>query len=206
MNAYCLKETSALSNSMFRLLILLLLVAGYLSCENDLAEVRKVLGEDDVHVESARNVELLYSDSAVVRVQVNAPLLQRHLDKSAPFEEFPEGVEVQFLDANKQKQGSLTANYAIRYEDKRQIVVRDSVIWNSLRDECLETEELVWDERKQMVFSKKFVKITKPDEVVYGYGFEANQDFTKWKIEAVEGRIKVKSLSDDAPAPPGSLQ
>ena len=167
------------------------------SCENDIAEVRKVIGADDVNIESARNVELLYSDSAQVRVEVIAPLLERHLNKSAPHEEFPEGVRVNFLDDRQQERGALTAKYAIRYEDKRQIIVRDSVIWDSGRDERLETEELVWDERKQKVFSKKFVKITKPDEVIYGYGFEANQDFTKWKIEAVEGRLKVKSLSKE---------
>ena len=63
--------------------------------------------------------------------------------------------------------------------------------------EQLETEELIWDEKKEKVYSNKFVKITKPDEKIYGYGVEANQDFTRWKINAIEGELKVDGLTDE---------
>ena len=54
-----------------------------------------------------------------------------------------------------------------------------------------------WDEKLNKVYTKKFVKITRPGEIIYGYGFEANQDFTRWEINAITGRIKVDGLADD---------
>ena len=77
-----------------------------------------------------------------------------------------------------------------------EVTVRDSVVWQSVNGERLETEELVWDDQKHIVFSDRFVKITKPGEVLYGYGFEANEDFTRWQIKALEGRIKVDGLDE----------
>ncbi|MEL6862860.1 MAG: LPS export ABC transporter periplasmic protein LptC [Bacteroidota bacterium] len=181
---------------LFRFGFLLILI-GSSACENDLAEVAKTVPREEVGVETARDVVLMYSDSAEVRVKVFAPVLERHLVENKPKEVFPKGLKVEFLGPNKEPNGQLTSKYAIRYEDKRQIVVRDSVVWESRRNERLETEELIWDERKQLVSSKKYVKITKPDEIITGYGFEADQDFTKWKIEAVEGKIKIDGLSKE---------
>ncbi|MEO1408621.1 MAG: LPS export ABC transporter periplasmic protein LptC [Bacteroidota bacterium] len=172
--------------------LLLLLTA----CENDLAAVQEIVDRDRLAIESAREVQMLYSDSAVVRVRISGPLMLRHVNLKEPFQEFPEGVDVDFFDAYQETQSKLTAKYAIRYEGKNEVTVRDSVVWQSVNGERLETEELVWDDQKHIVFSDRFVKITKPGEVLYGYGFEANEDFTRWQIKALEGRIKVDGLDE----------
>jgi hypothetical protein len=65
------------------------------------------------------------------------------------------------------------------------------VVWKSHKQEKLESEELIWEEEERRIYSNKFVKITKPDEVIYGVGFETNQEFTRWKINAPEGEILV---------------
>ena len=70
--------------------------------------------------------------------------------------------------------------------------MRDSVVWQSVRKEHLTTDELTWDERRQKVFTDRFVVITRPGEILYGRGFEANQDFTNITMKAVEGRVVVE--------------
>ena len=172
------------------------LICSFMACENDMAEINKVISKDEIKVETAHNVELLYSDSAVVQVQVTGPKMLRHLDKNTPTEEFPEGIRVDFLNKNRRSTSNLTAKYAIRFESKNEIIVRDSVVRNSGKGEKLETEELIWNDKKKKMSSKKFVKITKPDEVIYGYGFEADQEFNRWEIIQVTGQIKVKGLDD----------
>ena len=167
------------------------------SCENDLAEVNQAISQDDLKYETMRDVELLYSDSAILRVKVMGDKMLRYLDTQIPTQEFPEGIEVDFYDLNGRTQSVLTSKYAIRYEKKNEIIVKDSVVWKSKRNERLETEELIWDEKQNKVYTKKFVKITRPEEIVYGYGFEADQDFTRWEINAITGRIKVDGLSDE---------
>ncbi len=167
------------------------------ACSNDLAEINKVIGKKDIRVESARDVELLYSDSAIVRVKVSAPLMVRHLDNNEPRSEFPEGVRVDFFGPRAQPEGFLVARYAIKYDDAQEFIARDSVVWNNLKNEKLETSELIWNEKTRKVHSKKFSKITRPGDIIYTYGFEADQDFTHWKTQAVEGKMQVKALSEE---------
>ena len=39
----------------------------------------------------------------------------------------------------------------------------------------------------------RFVKITTADEIIFGDGFESNQDFTKYKIFKIRGTISLKN-------------
>ena len=174
-----------------------LLAAGLLAaCERTPEFERADLTPEDTFVEIAREVEILYSDSAIVRVRITAPLLHRFSERENPRQEFPEGVQVEFLNPDLSISSTLTALHGVRYQEKGQVIVRDSVVLVTAKQEKLETEELTWDEKSEKIFTEKFVKVTKPGEVIYGYGLEANQDFTYWKITVPKGRIKVDQLDD----------
>lgn len=174
-----------------------LLIGGFglLSCDNDLEEIRRVITNRDVSIEKARDVEILYSDSAVVRVRIKGPMMERQTAEPDPHERFPDGVFVDFFGPDGKVTSTLTAREGLRYETKGKVVVRDSVVWESIEQQRLETEELIWDENTGRVFSNKFAVIRTPDEIIYGYGFEANQDFSRSRIRAIEGRIKVDDLA-----------
>lgn len=166
------------------------------ACNRLKKDTRQVFTQDDVAVEVARDVEILYSDSAIVRVRVTGPVMLNNIDRENPHREFPNGVKIDFLEPNLSIKSTLTAKTAFQYPDKGRIIARDSVILITAKQERLETEELIWDEKKAKVFTEKFVKVTKPGEVIYGYGLEAEQDFSYWKITVPKGRIKVDQLND----------
>lgn len=170
-----------------------------LACENKMEDIEALQDKLDTQVERAEEVEILYSDSAKIKVKIAGPTMLYHLDRKAPKQEFPDGVKVDFFDQFQQLSSVLTAKYAIRLEQKQQVLVRDSVVWKSVDNEKLETEELIWDEQKEKLLSNKFVVITRPEEIIYGHGFEANQDFSNARINAVEGRIAVDKLDDGVP-------
>jgi len=88
------------------------------SCENDLREIESVATSDELKYETMKNVELLYSDSAIVRVKVMGDKMFRYLDINAPRQEFPEGIQVDFFDPSGRTQSELTAKYALRFEKK----------------------------------------------------------------------------------------
>ena len=169
---------------------------GLMACENDLTEIDRLFSDDQVKVETAFDVQLLYSDSAKVQVRVSGPRMLRHFNNAIPYEEFPDGILVEFLNNSSQPRNNLTAKYALRYESKNEVIVRDSVVWQSGKGEKLETEELMWDDRKKKVYTKRFVKITNAEEVLYGYGFVADQDFNHWEITQLIGEMKVEGLDD----------
>ena len=166
------------------------------SCNEPHIETRQVITQDDVAIEVARGVEILYSDSAVVRVRVLGPVLHNFSERENARQEFPEGIRIDFLDADCTVRSTLTAKKAVRQQDKGLITVRDSVVWSTAKLEKLETEELVWDEKSGKVRTEKFVKVTQPGEIIYGFGLEADQDFSYWKILVPKGRIKVEQLND----------
>ena len=191
------KEKQDPGNMKRKIRLLIILILGLTACENELAEIEKFIPEDFVGKENFQEIEILYSDSAVVRVRIVAPAMVRHLDRREPRQEFTEGVKVDFFNQRKNISSTLTAKYAIRLEKDKEILVRDSVVLESIGNQRLETSELIWDERKEKIHTNKFVMITTPDEKIWGYGFEANQEFTQWKIKAIEGELKVEELGKE---------
>ena len=166
------------------------------SCGKENADIEHTFDEDQVRYEEALDVSMVYSDSAVLRVEVSGPRMLRYLDRDNPRQEFPDGIKVVFYSTNGGASSTMTADVATRYDKTNEIHIRNNVVWESYSGERLETEELIWQERKEKVYSNRFVKIQKPDEVIYGYGFEANQEFTEWTINAVEGEF-LRSMIDD---------
>ena len=61
------------------------------------------------------------------------------------------------------------------------------------KGEQLNTEHLVWDEKQEKLLSDEFVKITTKDEIIFGNGFEANQDFSKYRIFKIKGTISINN-------------
>jgi len=167
-----------------------------LACDSSKEEKRQVFTENDVAIEVGREVEILYSDSAIVRVRVTGAVLHNFTGRDNPRQEFPAGVRIDFLEPNLSIKSTLTAKTAVRYQEKSRIIARDSVVLVTVKQEKLETEELIWDEKTAKVYTEKFVKVTKPGEIIYGYGLEAEQDFSYWKITVPKGRIKVEQLDE----------
>lgn len=152
--------------------------------------------ESDLQVEVLRDVDIFYSDSAKIQVNIKAPKMLRHTDRSGK-QEFPDGLLVIFFNNNQQMSGELTAKHGMLADGDADIVVRDSVVWKTPQGEQLDTEELTLDRKNGKIFTNKFVTLTKADEIIFGYGFEADQDFKRSSIKAVDGRIKLNELAPE---------
>ena len=166
-------------------------------CNNDEKVAENGISEEDVTTEIAKDVEILYSDSAKVRVRITAPELRNLVNRESPKQEFLKGIKVEFLDENLVAGSVLTAKTAYREEFKKRIIARDSVVLFSKNKERLETNELYWNEETEVLSTEKFVKITKPGEIIFGYGLDANQDFSHWTIRVPTGRIKAGQIENE---------
>ena len=172
---------------MYYYFLFLTIVFGYcsFSCSNDIAEVNALFETIDTEVEHARNVSVIYSDSAKVRLKVSGPKLERYITKANPKDVFTDGVHVEFMDELQRPLSWLDAKYLERAEKTGLVVVRDSVVLYNSKNEKLETSELIWDEVGEFIFTEKFVRITQPErgDTSYGYGFQTNKDFTEFVIK-----------------------
>jgi LPS export ABC transporter protein LptC len=170
-----------------------LLVLGFLlnGCENDKSEIARVSEKAIDSGEQIKGLETLYSDSGIVKVRVVAPFLKKTTFPK-PVTEMPQGLLIQFFNEHQQVISKLSAKYAIHYEQENRWEARNDVVVVNEKGDQLNTEKLIWDERKERLSSDQFVKIKTNEEIIYGNGFEANQDFSRYRIFNVKGRITVK--------------
>jgi LPS export ABC transporter protein LptC len=171
--------------------LLALFIAFSAGCENDIEKVRLVTGKDKLPSEVSTGMVILYSDSARVKVKVQAPKLERFTGDD-PYTVLPEGVHVEFYDGNMKVSSTLSSRYAVRKDTQNKMEARNDVVVVNERGEKLNTEHLIWDENAARIYSDEFVKITTADKIIMGDGFEANQDFTQYKIFKIRGTISLE--------------
>lgn len=168
--------------------VLLMCCFFFSSCVNDVNEVNKTSQLAEPDVEYGKDIELFYSEYGDVKVRVTAPAVTRYVTGN-PYTEFTEGLKVEFYDANMQVTTWLTANHGIRYEGEGRTVLRNDVQVLNANKEHLSTEELIWDEKRHLIYSEKMVRITTPTQTLIGEGMEADEQLTKYVIKKPIGTI-----------------
>ncbi|MDX5320063.1 MAG: LPS export ABC transporter periplasmic protein LptC [Bacteroidota bacterium] len=176
-------KTSLLSGFLF----VLFLSACDLQVEKE--KVEKMLS-DTVFSEYAENVEMRYSDSGRARAVLYAPVLER-FQTEEPYTTFEQGVTGYFYGPSGRVENSLKAKWGISYDKKKLVEMRNDVQLINFKQEKLNTDKLIWDQKTGKIYTDAFVKITTPENIIMGEGFEANQDFTEYKIFKVKGEISV---------------
>jgi LPS export ABC transporter protein LptC len=127
-----------------------------------------------------------YSDSAVVKMRMESP---RQLIFGNEDSEYPEGLYLEFFE-NGKKTSSLKADYCYYTKKEDLYKATGNVVIQSMEtNDRLDTEELFWSQKKEEVFTDKFVKIEQDGYLHIGEGLEAKQDFSYWKILDAQGTI-----------------
>ena len=143
------------------------------------------------------NFHYLYTTQGKPKFEIFAPYVVENWEdekRSQTKIEFPKSFKAYFYDSLQQKQTYISANYGKIYENKSKAVAKGNVILkNILENKTLETEELYWDKKTNKVFSNKTVKITTPEEILIGKGFESTTDFQYYKFKQISGSFKVKT-------------
>jgi len=165
------------------------------SCENSMTSVQEFAENDTLPLLTAQNIEFERSDSGYLQIVLKSPLLYKFEGKD-PYTEFPEGFEVTFYNDSGKQVSFLKANYGISYEKRDIIRARnDVVVINFEKNEKLQTENLVWDRKKKIIYSNTFVKITSPDKVIFGDSMWANESFSKREIIKFKADIEIEEDS-----------
>jgi LPS export ABC transporter protein LptC len=160
------------------------------SCENDIQEIRELTAKQDSAVYSAQNVEIKYSSNGKLSGLMKTPVLNRYFEgNNKTYLEFPKGMLMFFYNADEVVTSTLKANYAIYYEDEGRYIAKYNVEIVNEAGEKLNTEYLVWLREEEKITTDQFVKVTTKDEILYGDGLVANQNFTSWEVINVRGDI-----------------
>ncbi len=163
------------------------------ACENDIEKIKSITKGIVLPDVTMIDANIVYSDSARIKLRVLAPVMSNFDLPKDPYIEFPKGVKVTFYNASKQITSTITARYAIYYTQKELWEARHDVVAKNDKGEHLNTELMFWDQKEERIYSNLFSKITTADGVFCGRdGFEAEQDFSKWKLIGSEGTVNIK--------------
>jgi LPS export ABC transporter protein LptC len=169
----------------------------FFSCRNEMEKITSFRQNDTIPVESALDIEYFYSENAVLKTKMTAEIMNRY-EVPESFIELPQGFMLEMFDSLGNITSSISANWARKYEQKKMLEAKyDVVVIDHVENKTLNTNHLIWDEGEDKIFSDKFVKITTPDKVIYGDGFESDQNFTNYRIINTKGEILLTRDRDE---------
>lgn len=162
------------------------------SCKNDPKEIDKLVNKRSMQEDKADDVVIIYSEEGNSKIRMYATEFVRNEIAKPPFVDMRKGLKVEFFnDSSHEVETTLTALYARWYEGKGNVLIRDSVVVVNKKGERLNTEELIWNQNVKKFYTEKFVRIITSDQVMYGDGLEANEDFSWYRIKNPKGTVRV---------------
>ena len=141
-----------------------------------------------METEVSKGVEIIYTDSALLKIKIKAPLVKTTRN-ATPTMEMPKGAIAYAYNERQEVQTSMKANYAMRNINDKILEARGNVVLTNVNGDTLTTNQLFWEETKDRIYTDQFVRIATPKYIIFGNGLESNSTFTKYKILKVTGKI-----------------
>ncbi len=140
-------------------------------------------------------VTTLISDSGITRYKIITEEWTVFDKKDPPYWAFEKGVYLEKFDSLFRIDASIKADTAYYYEKKKLWELRSNVSIRNLKGDKFDTELLFWDEKKEEIYSDKYIRIEQQDKTITGYGFESNQELTEYQIRNTTGIFTVEDNS-----------
>jgi len=161
------------------------------SCNNDEKVIENFVNPKYLPIEEMINATILYTENGDIRVKIISSKMVRYV-KPEDIIKFSEGVVVDFYTDTSDKKSVLTCENATINNKSQIMTATDNVILVSSEKKELMTEELIWDQNKNLIYTEREVKITTDDEIIYGEGFSSNPDFMEYEIKKAKGSFNLK--------------
>lgn len=166
-------------------MVVLLLLS---SCSgNKKVLVKAITERDSLPIMDTRGVTTLVSDSGITRYRINTEVWQMFDRKDPSYWAFEKGIYLEKFDSLLQVEASIESDTAYFYDKKKLWKLMGNVHVQNLKGEKFDTELLYWDQNQKKVYSDKRVRIEQPDQIIYAWGFESNEQMTKYKFFKTDG-------------------
>jgi len=167
--------------------LLFILSVAFYSCSNDPKALKEFIQpENNIPIEKIESARILHTENGVLKVEIIAKTINRFKEVQ-PQLLFSNGIEVIFYADSARITSVLKANNASVNEVDNIMIASESVVLTSSDGKRLETDELIWDENKNKVYTDEKVFVITSKEVIEGKGFTSNPDFTEYSISKIHG-------------------
>ena len=173
------------------------------ACSGNNKNLAEAISENDTLPSmTSLGVTTLISDSGITRYKIVAEEWLVHDKKNPPYWAFEKGVYLEKFDTLFRIDASIKADTAYYYDKKKLWELKGNVQILSQKGDKFQTDLLFWDEKKEKVYSDKYIQIEQEDKTLRGYGFESNQDLTEYEIKNTTGIFTVEDVAPTHPVQP----
>ncbi|NNE32800.1 MAG: LPS export ABC transporter periplasmic protein LptC [Winogradskyella sp.] len=175
-------------------LVTVIAVTLFFSCKNNFDDVQKVGVLQNQPIGEAEEIDLKYTEYNDTTVDLLAnlisPKMLDYANRSFPFSEFPEGIELKVYGENN-KLTTILAEYAVFYTDTDIIDLQGNVRIATPEQDTLFTEQLYYNEKLEWVFTNKPFLFKRTAGLTHGVGFDSDKSFKKFQMLEMGGDFEI---------------
>lgn len=144
------------------------------------------------------DVNTVISDSGVTRYSIRTPLWLMFEEAQEPYWKFPDSIHFEQYDEQMRVTAYLDCDSAIYYKQKQLWQLDGYVNIRNTAGERFLTSQLLWDQRRQKVYSDSFIHIERQGKIIEGYGFESDERMTDYHVLRVAGIFPASDFRADS--------
>jgi LPS export ABC transporter protein LptC len=168
----------------------------FFSCQTKVATdlPPDLLSDKNLPAMEAQNFESFISDSGVVKYYLKTPRLVIYdEDPKQRYKDFPDGFLVQKFDINRKIISQISGNHGKYFDNERRWEANGNVIMLNSQGDTLKSEELKYDEKKDLIYSDQFVSVKKGDRYLTGSGgFKSDAQMSNMTFLKTKGHLYVE--------------
>ena len=144
---------------------------------------------ETVMTEYSENLSIIQSENGRKSYHFQTPLMEGYSMAHDPYREFRKGIKIVMFekDSLSSESATLTANYAIFYEDRKLWEAKGDVVAVNKDGRRLYTSQLFWNQATHRIYSNVDSKIVSADEVYHCEGFESDEQMKDWTYRKLKG-------------------
>ena len=184
--------------SIFKILkkvFLALIVAPFFSCEDGSSTLKQINQYNQSPVGIAYDIRMTYTDSAVVKAILTAPINLDFTHLSFKYSEFPKGLKIIFYN-NKNEENTVVADYGILYNQTKIVDFKGNVVLLSHDGSRLETDQMYWDAEKEWLFTERPFDFENEDYDLAATRLDTNKEFSKFQTGKLTGTVALEEQQD----------
>jgi len=134
------------------------------------------------------NSTIVVSDSGRINAVIDAGYIR--VSELSQQTQMSKGVIVHFYNHEGKQTSLLTSEEGSVDEISNNLEARKNVVVVSSDSSRMTTEQLFWDNQRQLIHTPEYVQITTAKEKLRGHGFESDQSLKHYRVFRVTGQTQ----------------
>ncbi len=175
----------------FCIVVFCTVALSFIGCEEKtLPSVISTVDSRTLPQQESWNSTIVVSDSGRVSAIIVAGYIR--VSELSRQTQMSQGVKVRFFNREGKQTSTLTSDEGSVDEVTNNLEARKNVVVISSDKSKMLTEQLFWDNHRQLIYTPEYVQIATVKEKMQGHGFESDQSLKHYRVFRVTGQTQTE--------------